>query len=262
MAQRVATSPGWWRPTVGAAAAAATAAFLAAPGPLIEKLRALDDGVYARLPGHMLMPGGVELPLCARYTGIFTGVLLGAVLLVARGRWRWSAFPPRGCFAVLLLLIAAMIADGTNSVLSDLHAPHPYGPSNALRLLTGMGAGMALAALAIPIAGSGLWQRRVPRPSIGGFADLGVYLAGGLAAALLILTQWAPLLYPVALVSTLGLLLTICTMNVVLLTMALRLERAYIAPSSLLAPYGVALLLAAAELFALALLKHAVLGSA
>jgi len=238
------------------------AAFVAAPGPLIEKLRSLDYGVCAQLPGHMLMPAGVELPLCARNTGIYTGVLLGMALLVARGRWRWAAFPPRRCVAVLLVLVAAMVADGANSVLNDLSLPHLYAPSNALRLLTGMGAGMALAALAMPIVASGLWYRRIAHPSVGGFADLGTYLAAGLAVALLILTQWAPLLYPIAIVSTVGLLFTVCTMNVVLMTMVLRLERAYVAPSSLFAPYSAALLIAAVELFGLAMLKHTLLGSA
>lgn len=262
MAQRVATAPAWWRSLLAAAAVASVAAFLAAPGSLVEKLRALDYGVCAQLPGHMLMPAGVELPLCARNTGIYTGVLLGTALLVAQGRWRWAAFPPRRCLAVLLLLVAAMAVDGANSVLKDLGLPHPYEPSNALRLLTGMGVGLSLAALALPIVATGFWQRRVARPSIAGSGDLAAYLGAGFAVALVILTQWAPLLYPIAIVSTLGLLLAICTMNVVLLTMALRLERAYAGPAALVAPYSAALLLAWVELFALAMLKHAILGPA
>ena len=78
--------------------------------PLLDALRLLDSGICAQVPTHMLAPGGVTLPLCARNTGIYSGAALAFGILRARGRQRAMLPPPPWLIAVLLALIALMVA--------------------------------------------------------------------------------------------------------------------------------------------------------
>jgi uncharacterized membrane protein len=208
----------------------------------------------------MLMPGGVELPLCARNTGIYTGILTGVVLLVAAGRSRRVRQAHPVAFGVLLALIAAMAMDGTNAVLVDFGLPHLYQPTNALRLLTGIAAGMALAGLVTPVVARTLWRQQERQRALSSFTELARYLLAGVLLAAMILTQWPPLLYPIALASTAGLLLLLSTLNVLVIVTVARAEGAFTQARELLVPYSAGLCLGLVELVGLALLKHQVLG--
>lgn len=173
---------------------------------ILATLRFLDSGICAQLPTHMLAPGGVTLPLCARNTGIYTGAALTFGILRAQGRQR-SMRPPRPLLiALLLTLIAVMGIDGLNSVATDLALPRLYPPANALRLGTGLGAGAALALLLSPVIARARYGSVDRRPPLESPVEL---LPFGAAAALAFLLIWSGAswaLYPVALASNAGLL--------------------------------------------------------
>ncbi len=70
------------------------AALVLLPGvSLLERLRWLDSGICAQLPGHSFYPGGQRLPLCARNTGIYLGFMVTLVTLYATGRGRVQRLP-------------------------------------------------------------------------------------------------------------------------------------------------------------------------
>jgi len=181
--------------------------------PLLNALRLLDSGICAQLPTHLLAPGGVTLPLCARNTGIYSGAALAFGILRARGRQRAMLPPSPLVIAVLLALIAIMALDGFNSVATDLALPHLYAPTNTFRLATGLGAGFALALLLAPVIARARFGMQDRRPPVASVVEL---LPFGVAAALAFLfihtvAPWT--LYPVALLSNAGLLAVLVGVN-------------------------------------------------
>lgn len=181
--------------------------------PLLNALRLLDSGICAQLPTHLLAPGGATLPLCARNTGIYGGAALAFGTLRARGRQRAMLPPSPSVLAILVALIAIMALDGFNSVATDLALPHPYAPSNTLRLATGLGAGFALALLLAPVFARARFGGQDRRPPVTGVADLAPFGIAG-ALAFLVIHSVAPwTLYPVAFLSNAGLLAVLVGIN-------------------------------------------------
>jgi uncharacterized membrane protein len=229
--------------------------------PILEALRFLDSGICAQLPTHMLAPGGVTLPLCARNTGIYTGAALAFGVLRAQGRWRSMLPPPPLLVALLLTLMAAMAIDGLNSVAADLALPHPYPPTNAVRLATGLGAGAALALLLSPVIARARYGGADRRPPLGSAIDLLPFGAAAVLAFPLIWSGGFWTLYPVALVSNAGLLGVLGGINRVALSAITGLARPTprSSPGCRAAPAALALL-SVAELAVLAGTKLLLLG--
>jgi uncharacterized membrane protein len=210
--------PVWALAALGAAYVIAVAALIFAPGgTFIERLRALDGGICAQLPSHSFFPGGQQLPLCSRNTGIYTGFALGFLTLLGTGRIRASRLPGKWVALTLLALVGVMGVDGFNSLFLDLGLPHLYQPENLLRLLTGLGAGVAMVAFITPVTNSLFWRVDDERPSFRSFRQLAVVLPLLLLAFLAIGSQTAWLLYPVAILSTLGLVMALTLVNLVFL---------------------------------------------
>lgn len=161
---------------------------------------------------------GRQFPLCARCTGMYLGAFLSFLVLLLAGRARWSELPPLPILLVLLFLFGVMGVDGVNSYTHFFpEFPHLYEPRNWLRLLTGMGAGLALGLILLPALVQVLWRQTERRPSIGNFRELaGMMLVMG-AAVLLILSNQTVLLYVLALASVAGLLLVLMAINTILL---------------------------------------------
>lgn len=192
----------------------ALAALLFLPGgTVLDRLRALDGGICAQLPTHSFYPGGQQLPLCARNTGIYLGVIIGLSALLIRGYGRSARMPTGWVACVLLLGIGAMAVDGFNSLFLDLGLPHLYQPHNLLRLTTGLLAGTAMAAYLATVANGMLWR---PIDARAAYPDLRplVWLAPVLILAFVaVASQAAILLYPIALLSSTGVVLALTLIN-------------------------------------------------
>lgn len=228
-------------------------------GTLIERLRALVGGTCAQLDTHSFYPGGVQLPLCARCTGMYLGFAIGVIGLHVRGLGK-AARMPRGWTALALLgFIAVMAVDGFNSLFVDLHLPHLYQPNNVLRLFTGMLTGTAMAAFLLTVVNGVLWRDPDLRPAYGSMRFLRGLAPALVIAFLAVLSQWGILLYPLALLSSAGVVLALTLINLTFVLAALgRVERfrtyAQVAPI-----FTVSLALAVTELIGLFLLKQSIL---
>jgi uncharacterized membrane protein len=143
-----------------AAAGALVAGLLLAPGDIGAKSHAFLHGVCAQRPSHSLQLGGAHLPLDARMTGIYIAAAVTIGWVLATGRRRAARIPPRPVVLILGLFLAAMGADGSNALLVDLGAPHPYSPSNGLRLVTGTLGGMALGVAVSHLFAAVVWSER------------------------------------------------------------------------------------------------------
>jgi uncharacterized membrane protein len=210
-------------------AIAALAAFLiAAPDGLLTKADVIGSAVCHRWIAHSFVIGGRQLPLCARCTGTFPGALVGffGQGLVLRRR-RAAHFPSLFILVILIGFMLLWAADGLNSFMSIFpDAPHLYAPQNWLRLATGALNGLAMSALVYPVLNSTLWRQPAPERTIRSLRDLGVLVLLEAGMVGLVLTQWAWLLYPLALLSALGVLTLLTSVNSMLVVMLVRRENA------------------------------------
>lgn len=239
------------------AATAVLVFLLFTPGDVLTKMDLVGYAVCHRLEEHSLSVAGRQLPLCARCTGTFIGALVGffgqAVVLRRR---RSGRFPP---LFVLLTVAGFMLlwaADGLNSYMELIQAPHLYEPQNELRLLTGSLNGLAMSVLVYPVFNFTLWRDPVDQPAVRNLRDVAVLvlLEAGLVAAVLFVSDsgiaalssslaslpppWSflravadvasalgvLLLYPLGLLSAFGVLALLTTVNSMLVLMIVRRE--------------------------------------
>ena len=207
------------------AAAAFLAFLIATPDGLLTKADMVGYAVCGRLEGHSFVIAGRQLPLCARCTGTFLGALTGffgqAVVLRRR---RTAEFPPPLIVVILVGFVLLMAADGLNSYLALLNGPHLYESQNWLRLTTGALYGLTMSALVYPVFNFTLWRHPVPQRAIRNLRDLGILLLLEAGLVGLVLTRWSFLLYPLALLSALGVLTLLTSVNSMLVVMIVRRE--------------------------------------
>lgn len=155
-------------------------------------------GVCHQIPERCLLYQGVPMPLCARCTATFLGVVLGMVLLLVTGQGRRSELPTWRGALVPLMLVFLWGVDGTNSFAQMvLGRGILYAPSNTMRVLTGMGFGLALAVVLYPVYHYALWRDTEERQVLAGARRLTggvpgpvvVMLSAGLMLALALLTM-------------------------------------------------------------------------
>ncbi len=226
---------------------------------LIERLHWLDSGICAQQPSHSFFPGGQQLPLCARNTGIYLGFFVTLLTLIALGRGRVQKLPPWPMIAVLLAGVLAMAIDGFNSLDLDLGLPHLYQPHNLLRLATGLATGLALATLSLPIVNYLFWRESNERRSVESWSDLLVLLPGLVLSFFAVASQSWIVLYPAALLSTAGLLSVVSGINLMIIVAVTKRDQTFERYRALFPFFSLALLLAIGELLVLAQLKFALL---
>jgi uncharacterized membrane protein len=201
---------------------------LGTPEGVLGKADAVGYAICHRIESHSFVIGGRQLPLCARCSGIYLGALLGVVTLVAAGRTRAGQLPPPPLLATLAGFVAVMGIDGVNSYLTFFPGlPHLYEPQNALRLVTGALHGLALAAILYPLFNGVAWRAPEDAPSLRNFRELlGLITLAGIVVAL-VLTEDPAVLYPLAILSALGVVLMLSLVNtIVVMYVARRDNRA------------------------------------
>ncbi len=230
------------------------------PGPsLLDRLRWLDSGICAQLPTHSFYPGNERLPLCARNTGIYLGFIITLLTLCATGHGRAQRLPQWPIIIFLLAAILAMAIDGFNSFLLDLGLAHLYQPHNLLRLATGLVTGLALAILALPPLNYLFWRGYNEKRSVSSWPALLLLVPGLVLCFFAVASQNAIVLYPIALLSTIGLLVVISTVNLIVILALSKREQLYEYYSQLVPFFGLALLLGIGEMLILAQLKYSLL---
>ena len=223
---------------------------------LLDRLRALDGGICAQLPTHSFFPGGQRLPLCSRNTGIYMGYSITFIALYLRGRLRATEFPRWPIALVLILFILALAVDGFNSLFLDLHLPHLYAPDNLLRLTTGLLTGTAMACFLIPITNVTLWKYPNQQRTMDSWWQL-LWMLPILALIFLAVgTQTAIFLYPVAILSSLGVLTVLCMINLTVLIAVTGKACNLTRPRQVFPFVTVGFFLAVGELTALFFLNH------
>ncbi len=260
--RRVYGPPQWVIVALTAGYVIAFAALVFAPGgTFIERLRALDGGICAQVPSHSFFPGGQQLPLCSRNTGIYLGFALTFLVLLGSGRLRASRLPGWGALTALALAVLAMAVDGFNSMFLDLHLPHLYQPHNLLRLATGLGTGTAMAAVLIPAANALIWRVDDKRKSFASLRALAWMLPVLALGFLAVGSQSVWLLYPIAILSSAGLVTALSLVNLTFLLGVSNVIGYFRSWRQFFPMFTVVIILAVIELMGMFFVKQAVLSA-
>ena len=226
---------------------------------LLDRLRWLDSGICAQIPTHSFYPGGERLPLCARNTGIYLGFIVTLILLYSTGRGRAQQLPPWPMIVMLACGVIALAIDGFNSLALDLGLPHLYQPHNLLRLATGLVTGLAMALLALQILNQLFWRGYNQQHSLPTWKSLLVYLPVLILCFFAVASQSIFVLYPLALLSTAGILTALSSINLIFIVALSKRSETFEYYRQLLPFFILALILALGEMLALAQLKLALL---
>ena len=259
-ARRPASPPDWLIVGLALVYVVALAALALWPGAtLLDRLRALDGGICAQIPSHTLVLGGQLLPLCSRNTGIYMGFISTFLFLLASGRLRAALLPGKWVALILGVAVLFMAEDGFNSLFLDLRLPHLYQPHNLLRLFSGLGVGAAMAAFIVPVANTLIWRVEDERSSFGSLRAFAPLAPALLLVFLAVGSQAAILLYPIALLSTAGVIIALSLVNIVFaLGMTSRAGR-FETWGQFFPIYTLAVALAVLELMALFALKSSLM---
>ncbi len=227
------------------------------PPDLLGKADALGYAVCHRIDLRSFHLGIRQLPLCARCTGMYLGAVLGLVFQSITAR-RAGGNPPWKIIAVLGAFFVAFGVDGVNSFLA-LILKHGliYEPNNTLRLLTGTGMGLAIAAALYPAFTDSVWEDATPAPALGSFKQLGLLIALALVMDLLVLSENWVVLYAAALISAAGVLLLLTLVYSLVAVILLRRERTFARMLQLGWPVLAGFVVALGQIFASDILRFA-----
>jgi len=207
--------------------------YLAPPG-LLGKADAVGYAICHRISERSFHLGTRQLPMCARDTGTFTSAAVTLLILSLRKPKR-GGMPVKKIAAVLILFFLIWAVDGSNSYLYLLkeslgafpQLANIYIPNNTLRLLTGTGMGMGMGTVLYAAFNQSVWKELDMRPALENWRDLGLLIVLMFFVDLAILTESPLVLYPVALISVLGVLALLSLIFTVVWVMVTREENAF-----------------------------------
>jgi uncharacterized membrane protein len=232
------------------------------PPGLLGKADAVGYAICHRLDLRSFHLGDRQLPLCARCTGMYLGVLLGMFALAALGRGRAGGLPAGRVLLALVGFIVLMGFDGVNSYLTLFPGlPHLYEPSNTLRMITGTLNGLALAGLMVPVFNQTLWRDWQPRPVLGSLRELLLLVVLAAVVIALTLTENPVVLYPLALLSAAGVIAILISLNTTILLVVLRRENRAGSWRSAALPLFAGLTLAVIQIGLVDAVRYAIFGT-
>ncbi len=195
------------------------------PSGVQGKADAVGYAVCHRIAARSFHVHDRPLPLCARCTGIYLGVVAGLTVFAGSGRLRAGRLRPPRVLAALGMLGAAYAADGLNSYLSlfEFYSP-PYGPRNSLRLITGLAFGLAMLTAALPVFNATVWRSPIRRAPIQNLRELAALAAILGLIAVAVMARIPALLLAFGLISAAGVLVMFVLVGSVLFVTLTRRE--------------------------------------
>jgi uncharacterized membrane protein len=184
------------------------------PSTLLGKADAIGYAICHRIPERSFFLNGRQLPLCSRCTGTFLGVMLGIGALTLYRRQRAARLPSVPVLGLMVLFVALWGFDGLNSYMTFFPgAPYLYEPQNWLRMSTGMLNGLALITLVWPIFNFTLWHEPRQKPVLDSPWQLLAVLPVAAVLLLVVNQGIGELLYPLAILSSAGVLVMLTMIN-------------------------------------------------
>ena len=231
------------------------------PTGLLGKADAIGYAVCHRIDLRSFHLGARQLPLCSRCTGMFLGALVAFVYYALR-RTKAGLYPSNAVLAVVIVLGLTWIIDGANSFLSLVPtAPHLYTPHNTLRLITGTMVGIALMTLVYPVFSQHAWKEWRSERILRSPRELLILLILTGLVNLGVLSENPLLLYPLALLSSLGVLLLLMVAYSLITIPLLRRTQKASTWFDLIVPLAAGLLLGLLQIGLIDLLRYTFTGT-
>jgi uncharacterized membrane protein len=239
------------------------------PPGLLGRADAIGYAVCHRIDARSFHIGSRQLPLCARCSGMYLGAVIGLAYQMVFARKR-SGTPHWSVIIPLVLFVLAFGIDGSNSYLYLIKETYPdalarlpnlYVPNNTLRLLTGSGMGLGIAAMLFPAFNQTMWKDADERrafPDLKSFAPL---FGLTLLLDLLVLTENPVVLYPVAFISVDGVLILLMMVYSMIWVMLMRQENEFTRFSQLWLALAAGFTIAMLQIAAIDLLRFWLTGT-
>lgn len=194
------------------------------PSGLSGKADAIGYAVCHQIASHSFFLGDQPFPLCARCSGMYLGALLGLVYLGITGMRR-AGLPSKQILLIFGIFTLIFILDGINSFLSLISVNWQfYQPTNWLRLITGSGMGLTIAAVLFVAFNQTVWKLPDAQPILNGVKLFCILLLlAALMDLLVIFSPWI-LRYIFAIASVFGVVLLLCIIYTLILIMVLKKE--------------------------------------
>lgn len=196
--------------------------FYSPPG-LLGKADAVGYAVCHRIDTRSFHIDGRQVPMCARCTGMYLGAFAAIVYQL---RWKKKAgYPPKKFYPIMAFFVLAFGIDGLNSYLHFFpNAPTIYEPMNWLRLLTGIGMGIDIALVMYPTFNQTIWDKYEDEPVFSRWRDLLFLILIALGLGAMAYSEISLLLYPLAVISSLTVLVLLAAVYAVLWSLILKRE--------------------------------------
>lgn len=197
------------------------------PSGILGKADAIGYAVCHRIDVRSFFIGEIQMPLCARCSGMYLGAMVGLIFQAVIGKKRvgtppWKIIAPTAIFALLFAI------DGLNSFYHLIsEGPGLYPPHNTLRLLTGTGMGLAIAVALYPAFNATIWKMVDPRPALSNLRSFVLMTLVALGISSLILLEIPVILYPLALLSAAGVIVLLTLVYTMVLMMVFKAENRY-----------------------------------
>lgn len=175
--------------------------------------------------------GDRPLPMCARCSGIYAGVMTGLLSIAAVGRLRASRLPSLKVAAVMLLAVVFFGIDGLNSYfhLFPNFEGGLYAPNNTFRVTTGLLVGLGMIQGLLPFWNATVWHYSVmdQRRAVNNLRELALYVAVLSVVLGLILLNSPFIMLIVGFASTIGVLLVLTLVMASMFMTLLRTDGSY-----------------------------------
>ncbi|MBE0686123.1 MAG: DUF2085 domain-containing protein [Anaerolineaceae bacterium] len=227
-----------------------------APNGLLGKMDAVGYAVCHRINERSFHLGERALPLCARCSGMQLAALLG---LAYQSLWgRRGKFPPRKILIPLALLALFFVIDGVNSYLNFIPMiPSVYPSQNWLRLVTGTGLGIGMAAVIFPIFNQTLWRDWEDDYSLGYWKQFLGLIGLAILLDVAILSENPLVLFPLAILSGFAVLVVLSMCYSLLIVMIIKKDNYFTTWRSVWAPLLTGFAIAITQTFVIDLVRFA-----
>jgi uncharacterized membrane protein len=238
------------------------------PPGLFGKADGIGYAVCHRISERSFHIGDRQLPLCARCSGMYLGATTGIIFLAITGRRRQN-FPPWSVSIPLILFVIAFGVDGANSYLYLVKSvapgvvdniPNLYVPNNVLRIFTGSGMGLGLAAMLYPAFNQTVWMEAEEKPVLN-WKGLLILTGITVIVDLLVLTESPIVLYPAAFLSAGGVILLLTMVYGIVWMMLTKQENKFTGLRQMWLPLLAGLTIAVLQILVIDLLRLSLTGT-
>lgn len=196
------------------------------PEGILGKADAIGYAVCHRIPLRSFFLGDRQIPLCARCSGMYLGAFLGLIYSMQEGHR--GGMPNLKISILLGVFFLAFAIDGANSYLQLYpFAEHLYKTENWMRLITGSGMGLGMAAILMPVFNQTLWQDWTDQPILHSWKQIGILVILTGVVDLAVYSQNPLLLFPLALLSSATVLVLLSLIYTIVWVLLCKKENAF-----------------------------------